>query len=260
MMSPDPFDVIADYYDLDIDGFLGDLDLYENFARRIDALVLELGVGTGRLALPLAQAGFQVVGIDSSEAMLAVARRKAEEQRIAGLRLARADMAGFSLDEKFGLVFCALGGLLHLPGRREQIEALRRVREHLLPDGVAVIDIPVLEAQEWEPGARALVLEWTRRHPDGMLVSKFVSTEADRATQTMHVTHVYEEWGEAGSLRRRIATFELRYPQRFEMELMLKEAGLEQVSVYGSYDLAPFDSRSERMIFVAAQERKRRRR
>ncbi|MDI6857762.1 MAG: class I SAM-dependent methyltransferase [Dehalococcoidia bacterium] len=260
MTNSDPFDVIADYYDLDLDGFLGDLDLYENFARRADAPVLELGVGTGRLALPLAQAGFQVVGIDSSEAMLAIARRKAEEQRTAGLRLVKADMAGFSLDEKFGLAFCALGGFLHLPGQREQIETLRRVREHLLPDGVAVIDIPVLEAQEWEPGARALVLEWTRRRPDGVLVSKYVSVEADPAKQTQHVTQIYEEWGEAGSLRRRIATFEMRYPQRFEMELILKEAGLEQISLYGSYDLDPFDSRSQRMVFVAMAGQKRRRR
>lgn len=256
MMDPDPFDVIAGYYDLDLDGYLGDLGLYENFARRIDAPVLELGVGTGRLALPLEQAGFEVVGIDSSEAMLAIARRKAGEQGAGRLRLVQADMAGFSLDAKFGLVFCALGGFLHLPGQREQAETLRRVRDHLRPDGAAVIDLPVPEAQEWEPGARALVLEWTRRRRDGVLVSKFVSAEAEPAEQKQRVTHIYEEWGEAGSQRRRIATFDLRYPQRFEMELMLREAGLEQVSVYGSHDLAPFGSRSERMVFVAMGGRK----
>jgi SAM-dependent methyltransferase len=250
MMSADPFDVIADYYDLDLNGYIDDLFLYEGFARRTDGPVLELGVGTGRLAIPLARAGFDVVGIDFSQAMLARAQREMEKDDLRNLRLVKADMTGFSLGMEFGLILCALGGFLHLASQHDQIETLRRAHEHLAVDGLLVIDLPVLEAQEWEFGPRALVLEWTRSRSDGTLVSKFVSTDADRAEQKQRITHIYEEWGEVGS-RRRLARFELRYPQRFEMELLLKEAGLQQTAVYGSYDLAPYGSNCERMVLVA---------
>jgi hypothetical protein len=84
------------------------------------------------------------------------------------------------------------------------------------------------------------------------MVSKFVSTEADRARQVQRVTHIYEEWHSAGS-RRRLAAFELRYVHRYEMELLLKQAGLKLEGAYGSYDLEPYESDSPRMISVASR-------
>jgi len=95
-------------------------------------------------------------------------------------------------------------------------------------------------------------LEWTRERQDGTMVSKFVSREADRARQVQRITHIYEEWHDAGS-RRRQATFESRYVHRFEMELLLKQTGLKIEGVYGSYDLEPYNSDSPRMIFMAGR-------
>jgi SAM-dependent methyltransferase len=250
-MTHDPFSVIADYYDLDLGDYQEDVPLYDNLARRTEMPVLELGAGTGRVAIPLTKSGLSVVGIDSSEAMLTVARRKAGRRLRGSLQLALAEMTEFSFDVRFGLIFCALGGFLHLDSQEKQMQTLERARRHLAPGGLLALDLPNPEAVEWEPGCQGLFLEWTRERQDGTMISKFASTEADRARQVQRVTHVYEEWHSAGS-RRRLATFELRYVQRFEMELLLKEAGLKTEGVYGAYDLEPYDSESPRMVFLAS--------
>ncbi len=255
-MTDEPFDVIADYYDLDLAGYEEDVGIYENLSRRHDAPVLELGVGTGRLAIPLARAGLQVVGIDRSEAMLAVAGRKQEALRpqrlAANLRLLAADMTDFDLGQTFGLVCCALGGLMHLHSQENQVRALECARRHLASDGLLVIDLPAFQPQEWEAGVQPLTLDWTRRDASrGVLVSKFRSCQADPARQIQHVTHIYEEWGPDGSLRRRLASFELRFIHRHEMELLLSRAGFRIRDLYGAYDLSPYDLNAPRMIFVA---------
>jgi SAM-dependent methyltransferase len=255
-MTEDPFTVIADYYDLDLAGYEEDVGIYENLGRRHDLPVLELGVGTGRVAIPLLRAGFKVVGIDRSEAMLAQARRKLEALRpqrlAANLRLLKEDMTDFDLGESFGLVCCALGGFMHLGSQEAQVRALECARRHLASDGLLVIDLPACEPQEWEPGVQPLDLVWTRQDAvRGLLVSKFGSCQADRARQVQHVTHIYEEWGPQGSLRRRLVTFELRFVLRNEMELLLSQAGLQTRDLYGAYDLSPYDLHAPRMIFVA---------
>lgn len=251
-MAHDPFEVIADYYDLELGDYQEDIPLYDNLARRTEMPVLELGVGTGRVAIPLAESGHSVVGIDSSQAMLAVARGKADRRLRGSLQLVLSEMTGFSFDMSFGLIFCALGGFLHLNSQQGQLDTLGRARRHLAPDGLLALDLPNPEAVEWEPGCQGLTLEWTRERQDGTMVSKFVSTEADRARQVQRVTHIYEEWHSAGS-RRRLAAFELRYVHRYEMELLLKQAGLKLEGVYGSYDLEPYESDSPRMISVASR-------
>jgi SAM-dependent methyltransferase len=255
-MTDEPFDVIADYYDLDLAGYEEDVAIYENLGRRRDLPVLELGVGTGRLAIPLLRAGLHVVGIDRSEAMLAVAKRKVEAlrpQRLASdLRLLKEDMTDFDLGESFGLICNALGGLMHLRSQDDQVRALECARRHLASDGLLVIDLPSFQPQEWEPGVQPLTLDWTRRDTTrGVLVSKFRSCQADPARQVQHVTHIYEEWGPKGSARRRLVTFELRCIHRHEMDLLLSRAGLQLRDLYGGYDLSPYDVYAPRMIFVA---------
>jgi len=256
-VSIDPYSVLADYYDLDVAGYEEDISLYDNLGRRHELPLLELGVGTGRAAIPLARAGLHVVGIDKSEAMLAVARKKAEaEPKRSSVRthltVVHGDITHFTLEERFGLVFSPLGGFLHLRTQEEQLRALECARQHLAPDGLVVVDLPTLEGEDWESGARPLYLIWTREDAErGVTVSKYRSAEADPARQLQRVTHIYEEWGPQGSIRRRMVAFQLRYVHRYEMELLLQQAGLRVRDLYGSYDLSPYDHHATRMIFVA---------
>ncbi|HEY8489381.1 MAG TPA: class I SAM-dependent methyltransferase [Dehalococcoidia bacterium] len=250
-MTGDPLAPIARFYDLDFGGFDEDLALYRELARRTGGPVLELGVGTGRVALPLARAGLEVTGIDASPAFLAVARERAAREGATRLRLVEADARTFRLDRRFRLVISALGSFAHLETRADQLAALARVREHLAPDGL-VVDLPVLDPAAWEPGVRPVVHEWTRRDPaTGRWVDKFSSVEADPAVQTQRVTYWYDERDEAGTVRRTSASFPLRHVFRYEMEGLLSQSGLALEAVYGDYDLAPFEAGSRRLIVVA---------
>jgi len=92
--------------------------------------VLELGCGTGRVTIPIAQAGIEVVGLDSAPAMLEVARHKAAAARI-NVQWVTADMTGFSLKQHFGLIIIPFRSFLHLLTDAEQLACLRCVYEHL---------------------------------------------------------------------------------------------------------------------------------
>lgn len=253
-MTEEAYAVIARYYDLDFGSIQDDVGLYQEFARRLRAPVLELGVGTGRVAVPLAQAGFTVVGIDSSAAMLAVARRKLDATLAQRLHLVEADMRDFHLNQQFGLVFCPLSTFRHLLTAEDQHRALTCAAKHLAADGLLVLDLPATDPSEWEAGARGLVLDWVRTHPEtGHTVYKFVSERADRAQQLQHLTLIYDEVDETATVHRHAASFTLRNVMRREMELLLAQAGLRLEGLYGSYDLDAYGPDSQRMIFVVSK-------
>lgn len=252
-MDDDPYADIADLYDLDYGEVTADLPMYENFARRCELPVLELGVGTGRIALHLAFAGFVVWGIDSSPSMLERARSKADESLARRLHVVQADMREFDLGQEFDLALCPAGGFQHLPTIDDQVSCLASVRRHLAPGGLFVVDLRSLTAIDWAASRTPATLEWSRTDPaSGDTVTKLVSVRLDGACQTLHQTHMYDRMTPTGTLvERRIAEFELRLVGRYEMEHLLERSGLELVQLYGDYDLGPYTADSENMVVVA---------
>lgn len=249
----DPHADLPELFDLDYGDFADDLLFYENLARRCEGPILELGVGTGRVAIPLARAGFEVWGIDASEAMLARARCKAGSALAARLHLLPGDMRDFQLGREFDLIFAGLGAFHHLLGSDDQVACLRCVQRHLAPGGLFTCDLRPLFHNDWEPGASVpLFHDWTRVLPStGETVTKFRSVRVDRAQQVQHETHVYDRLSADGTLRRVIATVDLRFTTRYEMEGLLREAGLELDQTYGDFDLSPYNEASEYMITLA---------
>src|SRR4051794_31621125 len=103
-MTNDPYSPIAEIYDFSYDGFDEDVDFYENLARAGNGTVLELGAGSGRVAIPLAAHGYKVTGIDTSESMLAKARERAataRKRKGGAIELLAEDMTSFDLGKKF---------------------------------------------------------------------------------------------------------------------------------------------------------------
>ncbi len=239
---------IARFYDLDFGGITDDLTLYRELAA--GGRVLELGAGTGRVAVALADAGCDVVALEHSAAMRAVAGPRCEA---AGARLVDGDMRDFRLpgEAPFDLVVCALSSFCHLPDRAAQLGALRAVAAHLAPDGRLVLDLPALDAGDWEEGARPLQAEWTRRNADGQWVTKLATLRARPAAQAQDVTYIYDEQGGDGQVRRTVARFTLRHVFRFELEGLLEAAGLQLLQTFGSYDLDPAEA-GDRLIALAA--------
>lgn len=250
--------LIAELLDLDWGGFSDDLPFYENLARRCDGPLLELGVGTGRVALQLARAGHDVWGIDTSEPALRLARCRADSGLQERLHLSCADMRDFRLDREFSLILAGFGAFHHLVTPADQLACLRCVARHLAPGGLFVCDLRPLLGVDWDAGPSAPLLhDWTRPLArTGETVLKFRSVASDRARQVQHETHIYDIVAPDGGLRRVSATVDLRFTTRYEMEGLLREAGLELDQLYGDFDLAPYEDGSEYMITVARKPAK----
>lgn len=254
----DPYAPIADLYDLAYGDFTDDVTFYENLARSVEGPLLELGVGSGRVAVPLMEAGFEVWGIDTSEAMLerARARLSALAQGPGRLELVRADMRAFDLKRKFAMVFVAADTFQHLLTTAEQRACLECAARHLGRAGVFAMSVRSPASVSWEDaGAPApLLLDWTRRDPvSGESVMKFVADQPDAARMVRRLTYVYDRVAPDGSVRRSVFVTELRHSTEAELRLLLQQVGLRVTHVYGDYDLSPVGA-GENLVFVARSE------
>ncbi len=128
-------EAFADRYDEWSSHMTADVDFYVGLAREADGPLVELAVGNGRVAIPVARAtGRRVIGIDTSQAMLDQARSRAEAAGV-DLDLRRCDMRALALDEPAALVYCPFRALLHLPTWADRRRVFERVAASLQPDG-----------------------------------------------------------------------------------------------------------------------------
>ena len=246
------YDQFARLYDLEQGEFSQDIELYTNFALRCDGPVLELGCGSGRVCLVLARAGFDVTGVDSSEAMLALARAKVADAGLsARVRLDLADVRELAFDAQFALAVYPLNGYLHLLEVEDQLAALRGIHRALLPGGFLIVDLPNPHAVLNPQSDAQLHLRRHFRSPEGHAVSSFSSAQTDLADQRQALTLMYDEVDDEGVVRRTVVETELRFVYRYEMTLLLQQAGFVVDAVYGTYDLDPYGSDDELMLFVA---------
>lgn len=246
-------DAFARYYDVDAGLETEDLPFYLAIARRTGGPVLEVGCGTGRVLVPLARAGFDVVGVDVSPAMLALAaQRVAAAGPQSKVSLVRADARRLDLVERFNLAFVALNSLMHFVGDGDPEDALSAIHRHLRPTGLLVLALPNPEATLLGESSGQLVHEWTRTAPDtGHQLLKLRSQTIDSARQVLRLTFVYDDVAPDGTLRRTAIPFELRYFFPRELRLLLEKSRFAIEDFYGGYELEPFESDSEHMVVVA---------
>ena len=261
MAHPDPApttaDAIARLYDLDVSVDPGDLDLYLAFAARGEGDIVELCVGSGRLAVPLAAAGHRVTGIDVDPAMLARARRRiaAAGQGIAGrIRLVEGDLFTTRVDGAgtFGLAILPLNSILLLGGPREQRRAIAVMADLVAPGGTVVVDA-------WQPVADDLIafdgrlsVEWLRQDPEtGLEVAKLSAAWYDGATRAVTLTTLFDEGAPGTAPVRWTRVDALRLISADELRTHAEDAGLVVEAMAGDYDLADLKPGDERAILIA---------
>lgn len=252
-MSGADFDLLAHYYDLEHGAYAADFGFYLGFARCTDLPLLEFGCGTGRLLVPLAEAGFRITGVDVSQEMLdrARARLSARPELARRVSLVHADARAFATAERFGLAFWAINSFMHLPTQEDQLRALAAAREALAEGGMLLLDLFLPDPHQLAEADGRLVHDYTWALPEGGQVARTSSSRLDLAQQTIYVTHFYDEFTADGQARRTMAAYSMRYLHRFEAQLLLERAGFIVEALYGSYDLDEFDADSQRMLFVA---------
>ncbi len=251
--SPLAYDQLAPYYDLIYAQVKDDIPFYQDLAGETGGPVLELGCGSGRTLLPLAQAGFRVVGLDSSEAMLDRARqRAAAEGSLEGVDLLQGDMTHFDLGMHFPLITVPFNTWLHLPHHAPQAAALSCVAQHLLLGGWFVMDLPapatIVEAEH--DGTMVLEGIFAAGEPQERLL-QFSSTQLDSKQQILHVTWIYDLVRADGELKRTVLPISLHYLFPRQARQLLKTAGLEVLHMWGDYSRTPYASDSEKLIIIA---------
>ena len=230
-------EAFADVYD----GWYTGVSDADATARFVDARcgagpVLELGVGSGRLARPLAALGRRVVGVDSSAAMLDRCRRHPDRR---GVLLVRADMAELPLAGRFGAVLCAFNTLFNLPGFEAQRRALAGAHRLLGPDGTLVLE--AITGDELEAGPRSSV-GVARMATDELVLT---ATLLDPREQIISGQHV--QITEAGI---RLRPWQLRWITPAQLDALAVEVGLRLVERVADWDGSAFTSSSDRHVSV----------
>jgi ubiquinone/menaquinone biosynthesis C-methylase UbiE len=246
------YDPFAATYDLEYGHKDDDIAFYLDAADRYGAPVLEIGVGTGRIALELAAKGHSVWGVDNSAAMLKVAAAKAArlsrpiQQRLV---LRQADMRCLQLRKKFPTVLVPFRAFLHNLTQADQLAALASFSRHLQPKGMLLFDLFVPLYQVFSK------TEWHMEIPEKDLAraSSGLSITArvhhDPVNQLLAIENVYHQHG-----RDRRAKMAYRYVFRYEMEALLTAAGFEVVSCFSGFDASPYDFHSGVMVFCATKK------
>ncbi|MDB5321492.1 MAG: Methyltransferase type 11 [Phycisphaerales bacterium] len=248
------YKAIAAYYDAenqqhemlkhDVPFFLGQLP-----KKRQD--ILELAVGTARAAIPLAQAGHRVVGVDYVDDMLAIARRKRDAVGLTEkqLKLVRQDALKLDLRQRFDWVVILFNTLLAFTTLEELDRLLQNVRRHLKPRGRFWLDVfnpdHAMLSREQEKGIDRdvfFVPEFERT------VYRQTDITRDTARQVMRITNRYTWFDAFGREKRERFDFDMTCVYPRELQLLLERNGLQIEHLWGNYDGSEFAKSSPRMI------------
>ena len=227
------YDAIARLYDPWSRSVIEDVEFYVAEAKADGGPIVELGVGTGRIALPIASAGIEVIGVDSSEGMLAVCREQAERAGLTELLdLRLGDLREPPVEERVGLVICPFRAFLHMPNEEERLRALRAAHALLRPGGRFVFDVFAPSGQDIEETHG----RWIEREPG---IFERAHWDEQQRTLTLGVR------GPDGE-----TTLTLAWISAGEWQALIEQAGFEVEACYGWFDRRPFTG-GEDTVWVA---------
>jgi SAM-dependent methyltransferase len=225
------YDAIAELYDPWSASVVEDVAFYLEEARTSGGPVVELGVGTGRIAVPIAADGIRVIGVDSSRGMLGVCARRAA---LAGveLDLRVGDLREPPVDERVPLVICPFRSLLHMHTDEDRKAVLCAARELLVPGGRFVFDVFAPDADDIEQTHD----RWLEREP-GIFEHALWDEQARTLTLTVRD-------GE------RETTMALAWLSPEEWQRLLEQSGYEIEACYGWFDRTPYAGREDTVWVV----------
>ena len=224
----DEYAGFAEVYDVWSAHMTDDVPFYVGLAQAADGPIVELAVGSGRVAVPVARAiGRPVIGLDSSTAMLAKAQQEAEAARVE-LDLREGDMRELSLDEPAGLIYCPFRSLLHLPTWTDRRRVFERVAESLRPGGRFA----------WN----AFVFHYA------------IAARHDGQHQEEPVPHLVRHGVAENRIDLKLdsgSSISIWWATKNEWLGLIDVAGLEVEALYGWFDKRPFDDDAPEYVWVA---------
>ena len=248
---PTPFDDAA-LYDALFEDFDFDRDFYLGLARGAGGPVLEVSCGTGRVLLPILEAGVDIEGLDLSAPMLERLEKKARARGLSP-RLHRGDMRGFVLPRRYALVIIPFNGFVHCLTTNDQLACLRACRVHLAPGGRLAFNT-FFPGRGSEPSTEGVpVLEGEGRHPaSGRAVRIYDTRTRDWVAQVQHSEIEIQELDAAGRVvASHRSTTDMRWTWKPELELLLEAAGFERHEISGGFGGEPPSAESGLLVVSA---------
>lgn len=255
------YQAYAPIYDDEYRDYTEDVQFYVRWARRCSPPALELGCGTGRILLAVAQAGCPVWGLDLCGEMLDRARAKLKalpadvESRV---KLIEGDMRDFELDQEFGLIYLPFREFMHLANEEDQLSCLDAVHRHLASNGRLIInlyDMDLVALNQRSEHNVPLVRQHGGDYVDPATGHKVYLTSATHyqpRTQTMKEERFYDRVDSGGAVvERRMVTITQRWCFRWEMHHLLHRANFRVHELFGGYDRQPIGEMGSEMIFIA---------
>jgi SAM-dependent methyltransferase len=235
-----------------------DVAFFVEAAQKSGGPVLEIGCGTGRVLLPTARAGIDIVGLDLSPHMLRVCQDRLRREPLqvqSRVRLVQADMRNFALLRAFQLVTLPFRPFQHLTTVEEQRACLEGIHRHLRPGGRVILDIfnPAVERL----GSNNLGQEFSDEPefstPDGRrIVRRHKVVASDRFNQINAIELIYYVTHADGRTERLVHAFPMRYLFRFEAEHLLARCGFQVEQVYADYDKSLYGSQYPGELIMVA--------
>jgi len=241
----------AKFYDLF--GSKNDLEFYKELALQSGKQALELGVGTGRVAIDLAKAGITVTGIDNSVHMLGVAREKlARESQPVRKRviLKKADMRNFDLGQLFSFIYIPSSTFDHNTTVKEQKQTLGCVHKHLGKNGIFALDLeqtlPDKPSSSWWIDRKEIL--------SGRMVVRSIFTRRDMAKRLCSLDLFYDVYEDGKLLERYHEYGEVAMISKDEITQLLEENGFRVKNVYGDFNKSKYDEDSPRVVLMTGKK------
>jgi SAM-dependent methyltransferase len=235
-----------------------DVRFYVDAARESGSPTLELGCGTGRVLIPTAQAGIDIVGMDYSTHMLEICYRRLREEPKgvqARVELIQADMREFELGRHFQMVTIPFRPFQHLTTVDDQLACLDCIHHHLVEGGLLVFDVfnPSLTSLVRDDLGQEVGEEPEFTTPDGRrVIRRHKVTARDLFNQINNVELIYDVTYPDGREERLVQAFPMRYLFRYEAEHLLVRAGFEIEHIYADFQKNPYGSTYPGdLIFIA---------
>jgi len=244
----------SEVYDLDkyVGLSFGDVEFYSDRLASCEGKILEPGVGTGRILIPLLEKGLKVDGFDVSAEMLEICRSNCEKRGLKPI-LFEGKMESFSLETKYEAIIVPTGTFLLLHKREDSIKALKNFYNHLTNGGKLIIDIFLqtdlkigeISTRTWETNNGELIT----------LETKII--EVDYINQYTISHNRYEKWRGGSLVQTELEIFPLRWYGIEEFKLLLEQVGFENIVISADYKYGQYPTESNQTVTFEAVTNKK---
>jgi len=250
-MDTNNYDIIADLYDTFADASY-DINFFISETQKTSGEVLELMSGTGRVSIPLIEAGVKLTCVDMSPKLNAIFKSKLEQRGLKA-NIYQMDVCLLDIPKKFDVIIIPLYSFAHIVSPDDQRKALNRIHQHLLPGGTFIITLrnPTLREQNVD-GQLRLIGKYPLVKDQGVLLFWIIEQKDPDDDHAVNGMEFFEEYDAEGVLKaKRLMELHFRLSRRDEFEHLLKAVGFSIKVFYGDYTYTEFDEvSSPYMIWV----------